>query len=137
MHCERLGLLVDGGDPAALAGHELAAGVGGEGDDEVADGVTATVACHEVRAGEPAELLGPYAGQAVEVGDTGATPGEHQRVVPGRSIGGPGVDHRDERLGAGRGDVDAPGGGVEADGGLQVAVAEVVEGDPLGGVALA
>jgi hypothetical protein len=97
VHCERLGLLVDGGDPAALAGHELAARVGGEGDDEVADGVTVTVACHEVLAGEPAELLGPDAGQAVEVGDTGATPGEDQRVVPGRSIGGPRVDHRDER----------------------------------------
>ena len=42
-HRERLGSLVDGDDPAALAGHELAAVVGGEGDDGVADGVAAAV----------------------------------------------------------------------------------------------
>jgi hypothetical protein len=136
LHRERLDLLVDGDDSAALAGRELAAVVGGEGDDEVADGVAASVGGDEVGSGEPAELLGPGPGEAVEVGDTGSPPSQHQRVVAGCGVGGPGVDHRRQHLGAGGGDVDAPVSGVEADGGLWVAVPEVIECNPFGGVAL-
>ena len=136
-HRQRPGPLVDGDDLAALAGDQLAVVVGGEGDDEVADGVAAAVGGDEVGAGEPAELFGPDAGEAVEVGDAGPPPGEHQRVVAGGGVGGPGVDHRRQRLGAGGGDADPLVGGVEADGGLQVAGAQVVEGGAFGSVALA
>jgi hypothetical protein len=136
-HRQRIGRLVDGDDLAALAGHELASVVGGEGDDGVADGVAAAVGDDEVRAGEPSALLGPDPGEAIEVGDSGPAPGEHQAVVIGGGVDSPGVDHRCERLRARGRDVDAPVGGVEADGGLKVAVAEVIEGHPFGGVALA
>jgi len=135
--CERPRPLVDGDDLAALAGHQLAFVVGGEGDHGIAHGEAAAVGGDQVVSSEPAKLFGPDAGEAVEVGDAGPPPGEHEGVVAGGGVGGPGVDHLRQRLGAGGSDADPLIGGVEADGGLRVAGAQVVERGAFGMVALA
>jgi hypothetical protein len=77
------------------------------------------------------------AGEAVEVGDVSASPGEEPAVVAGVDVSCPGVDCAGEGLEAVGCGVDAVVAGVPADGEAGVAVAEVGEGSALVRVVLA
>jgi hypothetical protein len=79
----------------------------------------------------------PLAGEPVELGDVGASPGEHGRVHSGSDVIVPGVDDGGERLGAARGDPEAVVVGVPVDRLGNIAGAQVGEDAAFGVVVLA
>ena len=95
------------GDGEAFAGDDPDGGVGGEGDELVADGVPASGCDLDVVAVEAAESVPVVAGEAVEVGDVGAPPREQGAVVTVGDVVGPGFGHRGEGF-------DSVGSGVDA-----------------------
>jgi hypothetical protein len=134
---EGLGLRVDGSDPGSLRCDPGAVRSGGKGDDLVAGPVDAPSGCCELWAGEPPGALPQLAGSAVERLDVGASVGEKERVPSGVDVGRPSTDHAGHRSAAVGHRMDSPVAGIPADGGGDVAVAELRERYTFGWVGLA
>ena len=79
-------VVIYSGDGESFAGDDPGARVGGEGDELVADGIPASGCDLDVVAVEMAELIPVVAGEAVEVGDVGASPGEEGAVSTGPAL---------------------------------------------------